>query len=285
MLPCAAAHTTIVTLTQEQVFVAVQHKRVLITGGGTFFGDNIAAALIAQGIDVTLLVRPGLEGRTDILAQRTNMVVADVWDIASLKGRARGHSVVIHTVGSLVENPQQGLTYHRVNFVSARNVVTMCISDGVPRMILMSSVRAPWIKRSYIRSKREAEQYLGRVGVAGTVIRAPITYVRGQQRPLFFRLMTLLGSVPPISWFGFGRIAPMPIDILARGVAQIASQGQMGTRTYFAGDLRRIVRAAGPVNTLPLNQTPQNDDTKPRAHPFELLDEDSPFGWMPSDKE
>src|SRR5438046_1828432 len=75
--------------------------RVLVTGGGTFLGDSIAAALLAEGVEVTLLVRPEAEEKIGVLAQRVRTYTADVWDPASLKGRARGHASVIHTVGSL----------------------------------------------------------------------------------------------------------------------------------------------------------------------------------------
>lgn len=257
-------------------------QRVLVTGGGTFLGDNIAAALLAEGASVTLLVRPGTEDNLGPLAQRVRWWVADVWDPSSLRGRSRGHQVVIHTVGSLIADPAQGLTHHRLNFLSARNVANMCVGDGVPHMVFMSGVRAPWTSRRYIQAKHEGESYLRRVGLQASVIRAPITYVRGQSRPWFYQLMTLLGSVPPISWLGFGRFAPMPIDILARGVARIALDKQRTSQIYYAPDLRkrntrneRRGRATfhRPAETSRTGVAPQ--------HPLELLDEDAPFGWVP----
>ena len=141
-----------------------------------------------------------------------------MWDPASLKGRARGHASVIHTVGSLSADPAQGLTFQWLNFVSARNVANMCVSSGVPHMVLLSSVRAPWVSGQYIAAKREAEAYIPRVGLRATVIRAPIAYLRGAQRRPFYWLMSLLGAIPPLSWLWFGRVAPMPVDVLARGV-------------------------------------------------------------------
>src|SRR5690606_33579409 len=148
-----------------------------------------------------------------------------------------GHASVIHTVGSLTADPVQGLSHHRLNFVAARNVANMCISDGAPHIVLMSSVRAPWINRRYITAKRDAEAYVERVGLKVSIIRAPILYVRGQPRSPFFQLMTLLGSLPPISWLGFNRFAPMPVDILARGVARITLDPQRRKTIYYAGDL------------------------------------------------
>jgi uncharacterized protein YbjT (DUF2867 family) len=258
-------------------------RRILVTGGGTFLGDNIAAALLAEGAEVTLLVRPGAEDKLGPLAQRVRWWTADVWNPASLKGRARGHAAVIHTVGSMVANPAQGLNHHWLNFVSARNVANMCVSDGVNPIVLMSSVRAPWVSGNYIRAKREAEDYLGRVGLQATIIRAPLTYVRGQPRHPFYFLMTVLGSTPILSWFSFGRIAPMPVDMLARGVARITLDKNRSKSVYYAPDLRKRNTAREARNAAPI--LPGEYDLKPReVHPFELMDEDTPFGWTPPTK-
>ena len=44
--------------------------RVLVTGGEAFLGLNIASALLAEGAEVTLLVRSGAEDRLGVLANR-----------------------------------------------------------------------------------------------------------------------------------------------------------------------------------------------------------------------
>ncbi len=258
----------------------VTDKRVLVTGGGTFLGDNIAAALLAEGADVTLLVRPGAEDNLGPLRQRARWQTADVWDPASLKGRARGHTAVIHTVGSLSADPARGLSYDNLNFVSARNVANMCVSGGVPHMVLISAVRAPWVSGQYIRAKREAESYISRVGLRPSIIRAPLVYMRGQRRAPFYQLMTLLGSIPPLSWLIFGRIAPMPVDILARGVARITLDDLPSKTLYYARDLRKRNTSTERRRAMPLTPTEsllQRDE----INPFYLLDENTPFGWTP----
>lgn len=264
--------------------MAAPNRRILVTGGGTFLGDNIASALLAEGAEVTLLVRPGAEDKLGPLSQRVRWFTADVWNPASLRGRARGHASVIHTVGSMNADPALGLNHHWLNFVSARNVGNMCVSDGVPHIVLMSSVRAPWVNGHYLNAKREAEGYMERVGLHPTIIRAPIAYMRGQPRHPFYLLMTILGSTPIISWFGFGRIAPMPIDMMARGVARITLDKNRTKKFYYAPDLRRRntareARRAAPI--MPLDNLPPQQ----QVHPFELLDEDTPFGWIPPERD
>ncbi|MEO8397714.1 MAG: NAD(P)H-binding protein, partial [Chloroflexota bacterium] len=251
----------------------ITKARVLVTGGGTFLGDSIAAALLAEGVEVTLLVRPEAEEKIGVLAQHVRTYTADVWDPASLKGRARGHSSVIHTVGSMSADPAQGLTFQWLNFVSARNVANMCVSSGVPHMVLLSSVRAPWVNGQYIAAKREAEAYIPRVGLRATIIRAPIAYMRGTRRRPFYALMSLLGAIPPLSWLVFSRVAPLPVDVLARGVARIALEPRQKDATFSARDLRK--RNSSRERRSGVSERETQIQQQPLAYP---VDDDSPFG-------
>ena len=263
--------------------MARRSRGILVTGGGTFLGDNIASALLAEGANVSLIVRPGAEDKLGPLAQYTRWSTADVWSPASLRGKARLHSAVIHTVGSLNDDPAQGLSFHRLNFVSARNIANMCVSDGVERIILLSSVAAPWINRAYIRSKREAEEYIARVGLRATIVRAPLLYTPGQSRPLFYRCLSILGARPPLSWTILGRTAPMPIDTFARGLAKLATSAEDDRQIVHARDLRKRIR-----RNMPRPAADAMDSYLPAGtddiSPYEALDEDLPFGWSPSDE-
>lgn len=259
------------------------NNRVLVTGGGTFLGDNIAAALLAEGAEVTLLVRPGAEDKLGPLALRVRWWTADVWEPSSLKGRARGHNSVIHTIGSMTADPIQGLTYQSSNFVSARNVANMCVSGGVSHMVLLSGVRALWVSGEYVAAKREAEDYMERVGLRATIIRAPIVYVRGTQRHIFYRLMTLFRVLPPFAWLGFRRIAPMPVDVLARGVARITLDPRANKTIYYAPDLRRRNTSRENRQGISFKPNEMGQHLRP-AHPVQLLDEDAPFGWTPPEE-
>ncbi len=243
-------------------------ERVLVIGGGTFVGKQVAAALLAEGTAVTLVVRPGAVDKLGPLRDEVDWVEADVWNPASLKGRARRAHTVIHTVGGTKDDPATGLTFHYLNFMSLRNVTDMCISDGAPHLILISAASAPWLPRPYLRSKREAENYLGRVGLRGTVVRAPLLYTRGKSRPLVYRLVSLTSKVTPF----FRRSAPLPTDVFARGVARLATGSADGRRIYYAADLRRlntreerrgIPRTPNPSPVVIEEPTPHEDDTRP----------------------
>lgn len=259
---------------------SISSSRVLITGGHTQIGLRLAMALLAENADVTLMMRHDTEDRLGPLGGRVEVVSADIWDSASLRGRARGHQSVIHTVGSMVASPEQGLTYNRLNVVSARNAVNMCINDGVPRLTLLSAAAAPWLNQEYVRSKREAEAYITRVGLEAQIIRAPLLYERGASRSMFYRLLWWLGVVPPLAQLGGRQVAPMPIDVFVRGVARLTLQASQMKRLYFASDLRRLNTREERRGLVPLTaEKPASTVQIPAVSPETT--EQTPFGWAP----
>lgn len=256
--------------------------RILVTGGGTLMGDAVAAALLSEGADVTLLVRPGADEHVGALAQRVRTVSADVWEPSSLKGRARGMHAVIHTVGGMTADPAHGLSFTWLNVVSARNVANMAVNSGAPRMVLLSAISAPWVPRGYVHAKREAEHYLGRIGLQSTIIRAPVVYLRGGRRRAFYRAWSALADFALTGWLGFRKLAPLPLDVVARGVARIALAPRSQKHIYNALDLRARNSVAEMRRGLTGDRRPL-DDVMQATSTILMLEEEIPFGWTPSD--
>lgn len=253
-------------------------NRVLVTGGTSFIGLRIVAALVDAGADVTVLVRPDHEEKLGALRRHVHMVSGDVWNSASLKGRSRGYGVVIHLVGSIRAQPERGLTFHQLNLVSARNVIGMAVSDGVPYFVLLSAVsRPPGVAAEYLRSKREAEDYLRNSGLRWAIVRAPMLFAREQRGGRFFAMLSWLGSLPFVRVL-VGRRTPQPVDRLARGIAQVALQAELPrSQVFYAGQLRSLGRIQKERRARLRRRT-----RSPRpAAVNDLPDDDAPFGWLP----
>lgn len=254
-------------------------NKVLITGGTSFIGLRVVASLVEAGADVTVLVREDAEEKLGPLRRHVRLMDADVWTVASLKGRSRGHGVVVHLVGSIRAQPERGLTFQQLNLVSARNVISMAVSDGVPYFVLLSAVsKPPGVPAEYLRSKREAEDYLRGSGLTWAIARAPLSFDRRQAGGAFFATLSRIGALPFLRVF-FGRRAPLPVDIVARGLAQVALVPDFPrNQLLYAGDLRRLAR--------PPKQKRSRRERRPRRRTQgegldAVLDDEAPFGWLP----
>lgn len=250
--------------------------RVLVTGGTGFLGFRVVAALLEAGADVTVMVRPGQEEKLQTLGDRVHLNYADVWNKASLKGRARGQNAIIHLVGSTRAEPERGFTFQQINLVSARNVTSMAVSDGVPRMILLSAVIRPLaVAGEYIRSKREAEEYLRNSGLTWTVIRAPSLFTPTGGN-LGLQMMSLGGAIFPLNLL-LSRTMPLAVDIAARGIAQLALKSSaFEDRVIYSRQLRQLAKGSKTTR-----------QRRPLAQPLQIYDadpeglEEPPFGWLP----
>lgn len=242
-------------------------------------GLRVIAALIDAGADITVLVSPENEERLGTLRRHVHLVYGDVWNSASLKGRSRGHGVVINLVGSIHAQPERGLTFQQLNLVSARNVIGMAVGDGVPYFVLLSAAATPpGVSVEYLRNKREAEEYLKNSGLRTAIVRAPILFDRTQRTGAFFALISRIGALPVLRVF-LGRRVPLPVDIAGRGIAQAALQQEPARlQMLYAGDLRRLGR-------IPKAQRSFRAERARRRQPPPTydaqVDDEIPFGWMP----
>jgi NADH dehydrogenase len=252
-------------------------NRVFVTGGTGFVGLRVVLALLEAGAEVTMLVHPDQEDKLGALRQHVHVITGDVWNLPSLRGRSRGHGVVVHLVGSLRAEPARGLTYQQINLVSARNAISMAVSDGVPHFVLLSAAgKPPGVSAEYLRSKREAEDYLRSSGLRWTIVRAPLVFDRGQPGGTFFSALSWIGGLPVLRVL-IGRRAPLPVDIVAAAIAHAALHPELvRDRRLYAGDLRRLGRAYR-------HQTNHQERATQVLGTQEggWAEEDVPFGWLP----
>lgn len=251
----------------------INPRRLFVAGATGFLGAGVAFALLEAGAEVTALVPPGAEFRLG-RSEGVRVVEGDAWNPGSLVGRSRGHGAVIHLVGSLRQQPARGLTYDYLNVTSTRNIIRMAARDGVPHMIYLSAAWAPWLPGGYVESKRRAEGYLRQSGLAWTVVRAPLVYPRGQLRNPLLWLISAWGQVPLLGW-PLARWAPLPVDVMARGIAALALAGESSaSQIVYGRQLRRLSKqhqraraATFQAGAQPSNRSDQEDDL--------------PFGWLP----
>lgn len=251
-------------------------QRVLVTGATGFLGFRVVAALLEAGVEVTVVVRPEQEAKLASFAGRVRVLHGDIWNRGSLKGLARGQNAVVHLVGSTRADPARGLTHQQINLVAARNVIGMAVGDGVLNFALLSVAALPgMLPAEYVRSKRDAEEYLQNSGLHWIIIRPSLLYTPSSGT-LMFSLLGLIGRIPPFRWL-IGRYTPLAVETAARGIAAAVRniQDYQG-RILYAGDLRRLARRYGRRGALLMrpaivqNKREQNESDEP------------PFGWLPS---
>lgn len=194
--------------------------RVGIIGGTGFVGSYLADGLLRAGHELSLLVRPGSEGKLR-QSEGINVVQGDLASTEALQSVVTGCDAVIYNVGILREIPSQGITYEQTQFEGVVNTVTAAREAGVKRFLLMSANGVKQPGTPYQETKHRAEEFAMASGLDVTVMRPSVIFgdPRGTMEfaTQLFRDM-IRPPLPAVAFFkggspGKGAIVMSPVHI------------------------------------------------------------------------
>ncbi len=117
--------------------------KVLVTGGASFIGSELARQLAAAGAHVTVvdnLVNGKRENVTDLLSPSCELLAADIRDPDHMRPRLRGIDIVFHLaclgVRHSIHAPEEN---HEVNAGATLRLLTWAREAAVERFVYVSS--------------------------------------------------------------------------------------------------------------------------------------------------
>jgi len=223
-------------------------KQVFVTGATGFVGSAIVEELLRRGYAVTALVH---RGELKAGQGKVRVVRGDLFSPAALDEGLGGADAVIHLVGIIRENPRAGMTFDRIHFQAASNVIDAAKRVGVRRFLLMSALgaRADAVS-NYHKTKFAAEQYLRDSGLDWTIFRPSLihgpageflkmeaAWARGKKPPFLF-----------MPYFGGGvlgtnrktSVQPIYVNDVARAFVEAIEESQTIGQTYAIGGKQRL---------------------------------------------
>jgi nucleoside-diphosphate-sugar epimerase len=215
--------------------------KVLVTGASGFIGLHLVRALVAQGDEVTALVRK--TSRVDrIQSLGVRHVYGDVTDLHSLRDALRGQAIVYHVAGlNAVLRVRQ---FSQVNEQGTRNVARACADQACPpTLVIVSSLAAagpsprgrlrdethpPNPVSHYGRSKwageEAARQYAGVTPI--TVVRPPIVFGQTDRQCLLLFLSVAKSRIHFVPGYAPRKFSLIHADDLAALLILAAQRGE-----------------------------------------------------------
>ncbi len=134
-----------ITITKFTEVNNMENKIYLVTGVAGNLGSSVAARLLADGKKVRGLVLKGDPAATRV-PKEVDVFVGDVTDTESL-GRffsvpADTDVVCIHCAAIVTVNPDYSPKVYAVNVKGTQNIVDMCVSNHVLKLVHVSSTSA-----------------------------------------------------------------------------------------------------------------------------------------------
>src|SRR4051794_10564195 len=111
-------------------------SRVMVSGASGFVGTAIVEELVSRNYSVNALVNK----RQIRAGSQVESIKGSLFDRQSLLTAMRGCDAVIHLVGIIMERPSKGITFERIHFEGARNIVDAAKAAGIKRYIHMSAL-------------------------------------------------------------------------------------------------------------------------------------------------
>ena len=187
------------------------HKRALVTGGAGFIGHHLAQALLARGLEVTVLDDLSV-GRRENVPSGARFIQGDVRDPEAVTVALTGADCVFHeaAVVSIRASVEGFLRDADVNLTGTLNLLQCMADSGVRKAVFASSMAvyadserpvplaegAPLAPISpYGIAKLAAERYwlmlCAHHGFSGTVLRYFNTYGPGQTPTPYVGVITI----------------------------------------------------------------------------------------------
>jgi nucleoside-diphosphate-sugar epimerase len=191
--------------------------RYFVTGATGFIGGRLARRLVADGHEVTALVRPpGAAG--DLAATGIRLHAGDVTDKASMRDGMRGADGVFHVAGWYkvgVRDPRPGM---RINVDGTRNVFELARELAIPKTVYTSTLavfsdtsgrvvdesyrhNGPWLSE-YDRTKwlahYEVAEPMMRAGLPAVIVQPGVVYGPGDTSPMHSTIVQYLRRRLPI---------------------------------------------------------------------------------------
>lgn len=252
----------------------VPFGRALLTGGTGFVGAHVARALLARGVRLRCLVRPGSR-RANLEGLDVELAEGDLLHFPSLRDAARGCEAVFHCAADYRLWAPDPAEIYRTNVQGTRNVLRAAAEAGAGRVVHTSSVGAlgharggapaneetpvrleemvGHYKRSKFLAERAADAWAGR-GLPVVIVNpsTPVGELDIRPTPTGQVIVDFLaGRIPAYVETGLNLI---DVRDVAEGHLLAAVRGRPGER-YILGNrnltLRELFEALSRIGGLP----------------------------------
>jgi len=206
--------------------------RIFLTGGTGFVGSEVLRQLVKAGHTARCLVRPGSEKKLAV-HEGVKIHPGDVTEPDTLEGALEGCDAVIHLVGIIREFPGRGLTFEKLHFEAARNMVAAAEVQRVNRFLHMSAngTRENAVS-PYHLTKWRAEESVRKSSLSWTIFRPSLIFGPGDEFVNMLAGMIRKLPIVPVVGDGRYRMSPVAVQDVAASFVGALARPETGGRTF-----------------------------------------------------
>ncbi len=218
--------------------------KVFITGGTGFVGSHVVRGVLDAGHEVQLLTRSGAERKLpEEVRKHPGFSVYDgnVLNPATLTQAGKDCEAVIHLIGIIVEDPDDGVTFDRLHVDATRNVIDIARRIGAKRFLHMSALGTrEQADANYHRSKYRAESLVKECGIPYVIFRPSLIFGKGDD--FIHMQQAFIHSAWPVVIPGNGEnlFQPVAIETVVEGFVKALTDDKALNKIFEVGGPSRV---------------------------------------------
>ncbi|TBR36249.1 MULTISPECIES: complex I NDUFA9 subunit family protein [Dyella] len=205
-------------------------KKLVVLGGTGFLGRYLIPRLAQDGHRMTLLSRNREKRRAFAVIPGVDVRSIDVYDGNALRHALAGADAAIMLIGIL--NPQGRYSFQETHVELPRRLAAACHAANVPRLHLMSALKAGQGLSQYLKTRGEAESAVRHSGLDWTIYQSSVMF--GAEDGLVSRFAGLMRRMPVLPLArSASRMAPTFAGDVAEAIARcVKHDAQSLDRTF-----------------------------------------------------
>lgn len=181
-------------------------RRVFVTGGTGFLGNNLIPVLIERGHRVRALVRPGSKGQVPTGCE---VVSGNALDASTYHQLVRPCDTFIHLVGVPRSSSSDAAAVRSVDLVSGREAIGAAAELAIRHFVYLSVAHPSPFRKAYIAARCECEQMIQERHLNATILRPWYVLRPGEHWPY-----VLLPFYKVAEWLPFTRAAALRLGMV-----------------------------------------------------------------------
>jgi uncharacterized protein YbjT (DUF2867 family) len=214
---------------------------VFITGGTGYVGRSLIPRLLASGLTVRALARPGSEAKVPPGAE---IVPGSALDADSYAARLLPSDTLVHLVGVSHPAPWKAEQFRAVDYASVKASVEAARAGSVRRLVYVGVAHPAPVMKAYVAVRQECEELIRSSGLNATILRPWYVLGPGHRWPYLLVPAYWLAERVPQTRASARRLGLVTLDQMTEALLWSIRNPSTGIRILEVAHIRR-----GGVNT------------------------------------
>ena len=210
-------------------------RRVFVTGGTGYLGNNLIPVLIERGHRVRALVRPGSKGQVPAGCE---VVSGNALDASTYRQLVRPCDTFIHLVGvprSLSSDPA---AVRAVDLVSGREAIGAAAELGIQHFVYLSVAHPAPFRKAYLAARCECERMIREHRLNATILRPWYVLRPGEHWPYVLLPFYKLAEWLPVTRSAAQRLGMVTLQEMVLSLVEAVESPAQGTNVMGVPEIR-----------------------------------------------